>query len=574
MTTESICQQTVGIIGAGAAGLITGYTLLNDGFHNVQLLTRDKSPGGVWARERVYPGVSINSVQGEFRFSPLPTPPPKEEPRTRPCCEDMSAYMEQFANTFLVGKIRFEIEILDIRRGTDGSGWEVEVLDLRTGNKEVLSYARLVLCTGGCSQARVPETLSAKSAEQAGFRGPVVHSSEFASHVDQILSEVQVNPDYSVVVVGGGKSAQDISSHLARHGIRVTVVFEKVDALLAYPIQLPEWIRKSRCLGLFTPHIELRTRLERFLHTTTLGSMITHAFWNFLTWSSLDVLRIPKDSPMRNTHSMFWYCRINDEGTGRKDGFHALVNQGKIKLVAPAKAKDYASDGESIVLRDGRTLRANAVILATGFSSSWTGIFSEKTIHQLGVGRHPPSQTVDYWKHYETLDSPPAAHPQRAQWASSIYRGLVPAKNITKRDFAINGAVFTANNGYTYELIAHWISSYFLGDQMRLPSTVEEALVETERNAAWLRKRFPHMLLWVNESSSSGHAFWSWPQAMDELLDDMGLLSMRSGGNWLTWPFKTITVDEIATLREERRARREASGTQAKRGGFAPLPLT
>jgi len=69
--------------------------------------------------------------------------------------------------------------------------------------------------------------------------------------------------------------------------------------------------------------------------------------------------------------------------------------------------------------------------------------------------------------------------------------------------------------------------------------------------------------LWVNESYSSGIAFWSWPQAMDELLDDMELQGMRSGGNWFTWPFKVISVDEIATLREGRRAKREADGTQA-----------
>jgi hypothetical protein len=90
----------------------------------------------------------------------------------------------------------------------------------------------------------------------------------------------------------------------------------------------------------------------------------------------LDVLKIPKDSPLQNAHSLFWGIRTNDEGTGRKDGFHAFVNQGKIKLVAPSKANGYPSDGESIVLRDGRTLRADAVILATGFSSSWTGIFT------------------------------------------------------------------------------------------------------------------------------------------------------------------------------------------------------
>lgn len=75
------------------------------------------------------------------------------------------------------------------------------------------------------------------------------------------------------------KGLSSISAHLARHGTKVTVVFEKADAVLAYPIQLPDWFRKSRfvfrrfpvifssqqssrCLGIFSPHIELRTWLE------------------------------------------------------------------------------------------------------------------------------------------------------------------------------------------------------------------------------------------------------------------------------------------------------------------------
>ena len=50
---------TVGVIGAGGAGLITAKTLLDDGF-NVTDLTRDRSPGGIWAEERVYPGLALN----------------------------------------------------------------------------------------------------------------------------------------------------------------------------------------------------------------------------------------------------------------------------------------------------------------------------------------------------------------------------------------------------------------------------------------------------------------------------------------------------------------------------------
>lgn len=75
-----------------------------------------------------------------------------------------------------------------------------------------------------------------------------------------------------------------------------------------------------------------------------------------------------------------------------------------------------------------------------------------ETIEGLGMGGKPPSQDVDEWRHYKTLASPPSAHPQSVPWASSIYRGLVPAKNILKRDFAINGAVVSNNfvNNYLY----------------------------------------------------------------------------------------------------------------------------
>jgi len=52
-------SSTVGVLGAGAAGLITAHTLLKDGF-DVKILTRDPTPGGVWAKHRILDGVTIN----------------------------------------------------------------------------------------------------------------------------------------------------------------------------------------------------------------------------------------------------------------------------------------------------------------------------------------------------------------------------------------------------------------------------------------------------------------------------------------------------------------------------------
>ncbi|KAF8061622.1 FAD/NAD-P-binding domain-containing protein [Lyophyllum atratum] len=518
--SSALQTKTVGIIGAGAAGLITAQVLLQDGF-NVRVITRDKSPGGVWARERIYPGLSINNVHGEFRFSSLPMPPPSQSAETggRLAGDDMCTYMETFAHTFLNSKITFETEVLAIYRSASGL-WLVTVEGRGSATQQVFEFSHIVLCTGGCSSPNIPKHLSPATAERARFRGLVFHSANFRDHVDEVLEKVKPiapggNGDGdSIVVIGGGKSAQDTAAYLANAGRKVTVVFETTDAILAVPKPLPAFIRKSRFLGILSPHIELKTRLERFLHTTWLGSKIVHFIWDKITSSSLDVYSIPKDSPLRNAHSLFWGIRTNDEGAYRANSFYGLVS--------------FGSDGRSLILSNGQTLPADVVILATGYTSSWTNIFDDETTEALGIGRHPPlTKVVDTWN-YTSLANPPSSHPDNEQWASSIYRGLVPAKNLDQRDFAINGAVFTTNNGYSFEVSAHWISSYFLRDQMRLPSSTEEALAHAERNSAWMRKRFPDMLLWVNESYSSGLAFWSWPQLVDDLLEDMHLPSMRS----------------------------------------------
>ena len=61
---------------------------------------------------------------------------------------------------------------------------------------------------------------------------------------------------------------------------------------------------------------------------------------------------------------------------------------------------------------------------------------------------------------------------------------------------------FTTNYGFMFETSAHWISSYFLGDKfLRVPSSPEEAFLSTEREAAFLRKRYPDMVTWTNESN-------------------------------------------------------------------------
>ena len=50
---------TVAVIGSGVSGMITAYTLLQDGF-DVKVLSLDAEPGGVWSTNRIYPGLFLN----------------------------------------------------------------------------------------------------------------------------------------------------------------------------------------------------------------------------------------------------------------------------------------------------------------------------------------------------------------------------------------------------------------------------------------------------------------------------------------------------------------------------------
>ncbi|KAF9049654.1 FAD/NAD-P-binding domain-containing protein [Hymenopellis radicata] len=583
---KSIC-----IIGSGAAGLITAYTLIQDGFTKVHILTQDSCPGGVWEYNKVYSGVFINNVYGDYRFSSMQMPrhPDRKPNDTRLSAEDMLFYMEKFADTLLKDRICYNTQVVKVRRAKppyiiQPPNWIVTIKD-KDGVRD-LGFDRVVLCTGvrrvlcgartyllshcllGMPRGAHSAPIRRGGSQARGFRGPVVHSSDFRMRLDDVLSAVRPvtddNPG-SVVVIGGGKSAQDIAAYLAHEGRQrnVSMIFEKTDAFVASSAHIPDWIRKSRLIGILSPHIDIKTGYERFLHKTWLGGKLVRSTFSHIQEHSYKAFHIPLESPLRRAQDIFWSLRVNDEVQRRNNGFHALANEGKIGIIAPARAVAFGEDGHSIVLSDGSIVRADAIVLATGYKSSWTKIFDEETMNEVGLGKYPPQYVTEVahsreWQ-YTSLKNPPTTHPGSRQWSSCIYRGIVPAKNILERDLAINGAVFSTNNGFVFETTAHWISSYFLGDSfLEIPRSPKVAIEVTERATAWLRRRYPDMLHWTNESHCADIAFWSWPQYADDLLEDMGLTSgpARTGGNWLTWPFKVIDIMSISSLGWERQMKR------------------
>lgn len=169
-------------------------------------------------------------MHGQYEFSGLAMPPPPNCKATggRLTGHDISQYLEKFADTFLTKRIRFMVEVVSISRKTAGQ-WSVKVLDLRRNVEEVLTFIKVVVCSGvsanlyhaiftsltfsqACSNPYIPLPLSPAAAKSVDFTGPVFHSAHFASELENLLFRVpQKMKDEigSVVVVGSGRSAME-----------------------------------------------------------------------------------------------------------------------------------------------------------------------------------------------------------------------------------------------------------------------------------------------------------------------------------------------------------------------------
>lgn len=80
-----------------------------------------------------------------------------------------------------------------------------------------------------------------------------------------------------------------------------------------------------------------------------------------------------------------------------------------------------------------------------------------QTAEEIGISSHVPQTKVKVKWDYKTLENAPALKPENEEWVTSIYRGIVPAKNIENRDFAIAGATVW---GYYWDNNLNLIASF------------------------------------------------------------------------------------------------------------------
>jgi dimethylaniline monooxygenase (N-oxide forming) len=108
------------IVGAGLSGLVTGRTLLEEGFE-VALFETEHEVGGVWARSRRYPGVTTQNPRDTYAFSDFPMPRSYPE---YPRGEQVQAYLAAYADRFAVTPhVRFRTAVEGA--APEQGGWRV-----------------------------------------------------------------------------------------------------------------------------------------------------------------------------------------------------------------------------------------------------------------------------------------------------------------------------------------------------------------------------------------------------------------------------------------------------------------
>jgi dimethylaniline monooxygenase (N-oxide forming) len=205
-------RKSIGIIGAGAAGICGAKHMLEDGC-DVTVYELGSHIGGMWVyqndngRSSAYRTLHINTARDLTNFSDLrfdSSVPPF------PSHWDMARYLKQYADHFGVTKrVRFNTKVTRVAPAASYSFHKPRWL-IETASGESFEHDTVILATGHLTKPLEVEMF------RDGFKGEYLHSHHYKQPEPFVGKRV--------CVVGVGNSALDIASDLAMTSPRVVMV--------------------------------------------------------------------------------------------------------------------------------------------------------------------------------------------------------------------------------------------------------------------------------------------------------------------------------------------------------------
>ncbi|KAL2428812.1 FAD-dependent monooxygenase DEP4 [Exophiala dermatitidis] len=382
------------IVGAGPSGLCAAKTILEcEPDADLRILDANKTVGGVWATENLYPGLKTNNLRGGIDFSDFPMDDSFGVAAGEHVTgEAMHEYLRAYAERSNLGHlIDFETSVQEISPLEGQQGWNLKVQTNSgaAGMAVTLQTKKLIIATGITNVPHRPLLIGSTT-----FDGPIIHSAELGANASFVHED---GPFKKIAVIGGGKSAFDAVFIAGK-------AYKTVQWIMRKSGKGPEWIFPAhtkigpfkfvrerlatrRIISCFSPCLweDGMGWIRHFLHFTNKGKQITQKFWANLykqTLAQCNMLSHPYTAALEPETSPFWYGTAS--GVYSYDPtIYGMVADGQISIYR--EDISYLSK-HSIILANGTTVRADAIITATGFSAKPTIRFTPSKLHSdLGI---------------------------------------------------------------------------------------------------------------------------------------------------------------------------------------------
>ncbi|GES65483.1 putative dimethylaniline monooxygenase [Aspergillus terreus] len=521
------------VVGAGWFGIAAAKSYIE--LHpqdQVLVLEAEKSCGGTWCEERLYPGLKSNNMVGSYEYPDYPMDHKvygvKENGHIP--AATLHRYLTDYARHFgVLARTAFNTTVLSIEpMGADG--WSI--VTSSGGKQGRFRTKKLIMATGLTSEPNMPTFPG-----QEQFNAPLFHAKDYCRQAPATKSAK------NVVVVGGAKSAFDIAYAFVQQGAQVDLVIRpdgNGPVWLSPPFVTP-WKRKieellhTRLVTWFSPcpwgNEDGFAPVRYFLHQTGVGRWLVHNFWHAL---GSDIIARneydshPETRRLKPWCSPFWVASglsIHNYETN----FFDLVKNGSIRV---HEAKIVRLCEKEVHLSTGKALPADVLICATGWKKSSSVQFLDC---ELGIPGTDNERATLYQKadekilaDYPDLASQPVLrYEPKAVDPLRLYRFMVPIASYQQRNFAFAGAVSTVSTSTCASIQGLWISAFFDGLLERVAATPAEAAEEAVLHSQWCVWRYP---------SGYGHSLPD--MALDVLpyfdlmVRDLGLRHHRKTSPW------------------------------------------
>ena len=534
---------------------------------SVALFDSAQTIGGVWAHERLYPGLRTNNLWTAFEFSDFPmTKYGLQEGQHIPGTV-VHEYLKDFADHFQLTQHIF-LKTTIIRAAFHGcKNWIIRLQDA-TGQRDVRAR-RLVVATGLESQPALP---SLPGMEE--FNRPLFHTKEWPNHKNE------TDGSNTVTVFGGSKSAADVANYCAGRGAKVHWVIRQSGSgpgwttptrLTGFNIRLDKLVA-VRFLALFSPCIwtvDGYIGIRSFLQRTWLGRMIIRKFYADMEkdiCNRLGYAKHPETQKLRPWTPIFWHgadVAVNNY----EEDIMAQVRSGQIQIhIADV---DCFTAG-TVHLSNGVEIQTDAFVCATGWkfkpSLSFVGVSDEELGLPLNQVSAPDIQREvdeEIYEKFPILRDQPIRNsdsrelrgiPAQPAEPYRLYRFTVPPSLAHTRSIAFAGALHNVMTCMTAQTQALWITAYFddridnlhfSDDADKIQQELKTIKYETFLHTQFSKRRTPFGMTARHPAFSTDSLAF-----VDLLLKDLGL-DFRRNRNWYKRLFQAYTAKDYVGLVDE-----------------------